>query len=596
MARKKPPPVDSLTLRYDLHDLPTAQHRAGLAGLLLQVDSMAERKAAGALSADLELPVVEHTATSATVQLTAPALQGLLDDLYAARTVERSAKSWASNNKEPPKRVEVVSVTDARGKAKEEKRYVYEVIEPANLFLHRYTEGAKEPWHKLWRDMLWAIPRGPKTRGPFEDRAAGRPAGLAAEIWKGLVAHYAAAQRCEVHVVDLVGADLLGAQAANAERVPFQDRADQALLLAFWPLTVRVFLSEEIDAEGKASLVRDSRGSRMADIFVIAIPDPVNLDRFARAYRLWLSELPTAMGDRGRPAEAIVSLPAEGPLEFLHQLARLVERRVLQEPPARYLSGVEFFAMSRPGNTTRTLAHGRIPASDRLLLAYDGIRAAYRNPFVRSNLLLAILHDWPWFDPFADPIRTRRWWHFLHSQGRSKHEAIGIAWEINRRFRIVINTYRLLMENNMPDAATRPDAVDRLVYGLVGTYVKQWACQRAGVKPTDENWWTRTAAERQEICAKVFLELRSRHDDDFVRQFTARFGSVPQWLDANSYAAVAAALMRTHTAEPGEDRPRTRDDVRTLTLLALAAHSRSLKGPDELNQSSKPESTLETDA
>jgi CRISPR-associated protein Cmx8 len=585
MARKKPPPVvESVTLRYDLHDLPTAQHRAGLAGLLLQVDSMAERRA------DVERPeFTERAPTTVAVRLTASAVQNLLNDLYAARTVERFARSWGKDNREPPKRVEVVSVADARGKVKEEKRFVYEAIEPANPFLHRYTEGPREPWHKLWRDMLWKIPRGPKTRGPFEDRAAGRPAGVAAATWNGLVAHAAAADRGEVHLIDLVGADLLGAQATNAERVPFQDRADHAFLLQFWPITVRVFVPVEIDADGKRAPLRDT--------FVIAIPDPRDLDGFDQAYRTWLQELPAKTGAWGRPADAIITLPAEGPLEFMHQFARLAERRVLRESPARYLAGVEFFAMSKPGNTTRTLTHGRVPPADRLLTRYEGIRN-FRNPLVRRCLLLSALQDRAWFEAFADPLATRRWWHFVQSPGKTPPATLGVAWDLKSRFEGIIKNHKQLKDNDMPDADTRPDAVDRLVYGLVGAYVKQWACQRAGVKPTDESWWSRTAAERQDICAKVFLELRSRHGDDFVRQFTARFGSVPQWLDANAYAAIAAALMRPFTAETGEDRPRTRDDVKTLTLLALSAHSRSRKATDEAeaDETSTPDATPETDA
>ena len=33
-----------VTITYDLFDLPTAQHKAGLAGLLLQIESMQSRK------------------------------------------------------------------------------------------------------------------------------------------------------------------------------------------------------------------------------------------------------------------------------------------------------------------------------------------------------------------------------------------------------------------------------------------------------------------------------------------------------------------------------------------------------------------------
>ena len=39
----KAAPGASVTVKYDLFDLPTAQHKAGLAGLLLQIESMKAR-------------------------------------------------------------------------------------------------------------------------------------------------------------------------------------------------------------------------------------------------------------------------------------------------------------------------------------------------------------------------------------------------------------------------------------------------------------------------------------------------------------------------------------------------------------------------
>ena len=40
----KKPPSERITLHFDILDLPTAQHRAGLAGLVLQVESMKKRR------------------------------------------------------------------------------------------------------------------------------------------------------------------------------------------------------------------------------------------------------------------------------------------------------------------------------------------------------------------------------------------------------------------------------------------------------------------------------------------------------------------------------------------------------------------------
>jgi hypothetical protein len=43
-AKRAAAAVTSLTVRFDLFDLPTAQHKAGLAGMLLQIQSMGNRR------------------------------------------------------------------------------------------------------------------------------------------------------------------------------------------------------------------------------------------------------------------------------------------------------------------------------------------------------------------------------------------------------------------------------------------------------------------------------------------------------------------------------------------------------------------------
>jgi CRISPR-associated protein Cmx8 len=160
---------------------------------------------------------------------------------------------------------------------------------------------------------------------------------------------------------------------------------------------------------------------------------------------------------------------------------------------------------------------------------------------------------------------------------------IGFAWEVDRQFQDLRTSNR----SNLPSedhAMSQPnapsDAVDAIIYDLVRAYVRERACARAGVDPDDKEWWTKTAEERRDVCAKLFLEFRSRHGDEFVGYFTDTIASVAQWLDEGRFLLVARALMCPNAPQEGPDRPRTRDDVKTLAMLALAAHSRSIKARD----------------
>ena len=186
-------------LTFDLFDLPTAQHKAGLAGLILQIRSMQERK-----MREKEIPeILNVTPTCATVRFTEPSMQCLFDELYDSRIAEVSVKTKWSDEK--PKREEEVEEVDAETKkTKKTKRFIYDVVQPCGHFLHRHFSDADGLWLKLWRDMLWAIPRGkPTTRQPFKDRAGRKACGEGMAMWRELVAFLAARGKDEIRMCEV---------------------------------------------------------------------------------------------------------------------------------------------------------------------------------------------------------------------------------------------------------------------------------------------------------------------------------------------------------------------------------------------------------
>jgi len=572
MAKKtaaKPVPPTSLDIPYNLRDLPSAQHKAGLAGLLLSIENMDERKQAGLLKPEIEIPeVVAKTATTATIRFTERSAQDLFDDLYAAKIVEvRSKSKWqgATEKRQDP--------NPNPGPNEPKKWFVYDVVQPSGFFLKNYTEGDKEHWHKLWRDMLYAVPRNkPTTRQPFKSRAAKEPTKEGADCWKGFLTAEKARTRGGVATTELAGSLMLAVQAATAETVPFEDRVESQLLLHFWPLAARVFVPQQIDSDGKSEFVG----------YTLAIPEVADLGRYCRNYKTLLTHLdPARIGYR--PRDAVITIPEQGSLEFLENLDRLASERVVEERSARYIAGVEFFHMVVAGQNVKLRAHGRIAAEGRLLAEYEALRRHFHNPEFVAGRLRALLRDRPWFSEFDAPLHQREWSFFVHlaqERRRTPPAMIGFAWEVNQQFQSILD--RALQpqqpeDRAMPQAPAPPDAVDAIIYSLVGAYVKQRACIRSRVDPNDKEWWSKTNDERRDVCGKLFLELRSRHGDDFVTYFTDTIASVPQWLNDSRYLEVARALMRHYTDEEGENRPRTRDDVKTLTMLALSAHSRSLK-------------------
>src|ERR1044072_5249196 len=138
----------SQTAEVTLLYLPTAQHKAGLAGLLLLINSMRQRRLG-------PLPVVSDlTATTVTIMVSQASLHVVFDCLYDAelRDIESKTK-WKGKD---PKREKVVEVTDPKtGKKRKTKLFVYDAVVPKASFLAHHYPGDENGWLKLWRDMLW---------------------------------------------------------------------------------------------------------------------------------------------------------------------------------------------------------------------------------------------------------------------------------------------------------------------------------------------------------------------------------------------------------------------------------------------------------
>src|SRR5215216_4724284 len=89
MAKRTTP--EAVEIRYDLFDLPTAQHKAGLAGLILAIRSLKERseKDPAAIPPESVPEIIKGPIdTGVTSRFTERSLQGILDDTYDVKVEE----------------------------------------------------------------------------------------------------------------------------------------------------------------------------------------------------------------------------------------------------------------------------------------------------------------------------------------------------------------------------------------------------------------------------------------------------------------------------------------------------------------------------
>jgi CRISPR-associated protein Cmx8 len=183
MAKKKTTPgIDVVELDYNLAELPSSQHRAGLAGLVLMVQWLKRQGPHKGICG-----VTRLDERGATLRINQEGLAALFDEVYAASIEEKE------NDKPDPKKKlirEVKREVAKRGKTEEKTFYIYPVYVPKASFVadcDPSANGLHGIWVKLWRDMYFTIIRGrDRQRIPFKSRAEGKPTNDAEQIWEAL--------------------------------------------------------------------------------------------------------------------------------------------------------------------------------------------------------------------------------------------------------------------------------------------------------------------------------------------------------------------------------------------------------------------------
>lgn len=539
-AKRKPRKVASdapevLTLDYELSELPSAQHRAGLAGLVLMVEWLRRQPEDGNWICELTR-VDDH---GATLRIDRNGVRRLFDETYAA-TIEERREDKPRKEGDPPLRIEVQEIVDAKGKTKEKTVYVYpQVVPKAGLLLDLdpTREGNSGAWVKLWRDMIWSIVRGiPKQRGPFLARAEKGQSDDADDAWESLTGGLDRS-------VDLPSTYYLGAQAATAEYVRFYDRARFQFLLHFWPYVAQVYVPTVIDAkEGKTKYVG----------FAIAVPDVSRL-------RTFCDELLIALTNRGkemsgyRPRESVLDLPIEAALDMASRLKERVARREGAAMTVDLIHGVEVFHAEKDGNNVRILSTARLDPEPAMVDHYKSIRQGFWDPVFRRVRLLNLVKGRAWYAGFDRVAETMP--YKTHTIGSKTFRR-----DARESFKTLIGEGAGMNGSQEGDEKK----IEVLIYKLVQAYVLRKVEQKHGlswekVKDNPERIAAYNDA-KEKIARDAFLAVRSRSGADFVDYFAGTLASAFQPLNRDDYVALTRALRN----QP--------DEMRQVTLLALSAN------------------------
>jgi CRISPR-associated protein Cmx8 len=574
--------VEEVTLTFDLHDLPSAQHRAGLAGLILQIDAMGPQ---GYRKAEKLVPLIKKlTATSAEITFTPDSMQGVFDELYAAKLVEvLVAAKWPGETKPKPGDYVISRKDPKTAEVKEIPGFAYDVVQPQAPALMRHLKGGGEAWLELWRQMLWSIPRGGnnvRSRAPFIDLANDRPCVEGGAAWSQVIDFQKGLAKSRFKTEPISGALMLGAQAVNAEGVPFSGRIDHNLLLHFWQLVVLTYVPQVVSK-------KDAKVERIG--YVLAIPDVADLIEFRAEFPEILQGL-EADDPKSTPRKARLDLPAQAGLETLRQLGRRKTHQALAMGKAvrewgHCVRAVETYHMFKLGNNVKLLNFSRVADRPGLVEDYERIDKNYRSPLFRAGMLRALLEQRPWHWGMIELFAEYPHHFFLEIDG----ETPKYLPHFGRDARALFATHQQEIEGMTPEEMNEDETIKRLgiiVRKLLTSYVNRRAAKKLGLdwdefkKEEEKNYKVAPDPEefgkqQRRVCDDAFLQIRSRHDEDFVEFFAGSICSVPQAFDskAGELPFFMKILMTPPSRDPIALPTRNRDDIKTLAMLALSAYS-----------------------
>ena len=527
-AAKPALPAGPIALRWDLAELPSSQHKAGLAGLALCVEALGrdhDRK--GVCECDLD-------ASGLTLRVDRDGMQALFDDVYAAAREEQERPNKLQGVE--PKEVRVRDVVDDKGVTKQKTFYVYEPVVPSGRLIAEWdqpAEGGKQLWLKLWRDIVWSILRGiPAQRGPYEARGNREPIQDGAEEWDALAGAPDAR-------VELPSTYYLGAQAQSAENVAFRDIVRLRFLLHFWPFAVAIYVPAKVGRDGD----REFEG------FALAMPDVTDLEAFVFAWRRLARERSPAPSGF-RPRDAIVDVAGEAGLDVSLRVFELLQREAGSALTRPHLAAIDVFHVEKEGNNIRMRGVARVdPRRDRVD-AYGRVRGRYWSPLFRRQRIGNILET-------AVEATWERGFGRLCS---TQPVELTIA---NKHFRHdcrIAFTEVEMSDTESPDGRSLEELVFRVVQAYVFGHLKskydlEWK-EVAG--KGEESAYNE---KKEKLAREAFLGVRSRTGADFVAYFTGTLCSVHQRVGQQGYLRLAQAMHDPNEVER----------LRSLTLLALAA-------------------------
>ena len=551
-----------LKIEYKLAELPSAQHRAGLAGLVMMVRWLKRIGHEGIC--DVE-PV---TAEGAILNIDLKGLNALLAEFYAAQRKEDwlkkpkekkpSKKKKTNDSQQNNDKKLIIPPLDTKNE-KDKTLYLYERFLPKGSLIADLDPTVDKLWLKLWREFIYALLKQPASRYVFEyyepndefriewiKRAENSRKKAIQESWEQL--------KGKKKSVSLAGTDFLGAQATNAEIVPFKDRDKYQFLLKFWVYAVQIYDPMYLGRN------KDKEQPKSAG-YAITIPDIAHLEYFCE-------EFPDALREsrgrnqkahwyfKSRPDQAVINLAPSAGLDFLRILRKQLARHSRNLSDIILAVEICLLSISEDGKKNSIQELVRLVPQGKQLDEFARVRENCWDTFFVTQRLKNIITKRPWYFGFGQLCSSLKIEKIFDSKSFFTRDA-------KKSFELEVNDLNKVIKEQK-----EPLSLEALIYEMVGSYLGQKLASKFNLEwnqvKSDETAKKEYNEKRKKIAQETFYGFRSRSDTEFARYFALIFGSVQQSYaikNSKTFEQLAQALYNDT------------EYVKSLTLLAISARS-----------------------
>jgi len=368
---------DLVTLEYQSSQLPSSQHRAGLAGLILKIRWLQEQPEFKH-SVDTVCKIVNLDADKVTFQFNLAGLTALLKPHYSANFEERESKKIRAKSKQNFRNIQREVYDADTNTTKLTTFYIYTDIVPQGYLVQSFEppDSKDRVWTKLWQEVTLTIirPRD-RQRLPFKAMVSGIEPPEIKKNWNLLRDRPDAKIR-------LSSTYMLGAQARNNEGVVIYDLARFHFLLNFWSYVAQVYLPIQVNAKDEVKL----HG------YALAIPDVRNLAAFCQYFPSILRQRDTKEL-WGKPRSAIVRHAIEAELKSLGSIHTYLSKLTPELDISELLFGVDVFHLFRKKDEPQILSIQRYPPNREAITEFTQLQDKLFDPIFRLQYWQNLIRD-----------------------------------------------------------------------------------------------------------------------------------------------------------------------------------------------------------